>query len=299
MPTPTKTTDRRQLLESFELSLAAANLSLATLRLYGHGIRKLYAFLDRIGLDVPIGSISAEHLREFIRHEREAGAAPATLDALHRAMRRFWKFLVEEGEVTEDVAAKIPAPRQEVKVVEALTGEQIAAVFKACRRDKTTLGRRDEAIIAMLLDTGLRAAELLSMTVEAVDWKERRALVQGKGARQRIVALEPRTLQFLQRYHRRADIANGPLFRSRMRTPLSTAALYLTVRRRGEEAGIDGLHPHTFRHCTATRLLESGMQESDVRMLLGWSRGSRMLDRYTASGASERALKARRAVNIV
>ena len=77
------------------------------------------------------------------------------------------------------------------------------------------------------------------------------------------------------------------------------AALYLAVRRRGEQADIEGLHPHVFRHTCATRLLEAGMQESDVRMLLGWSRGSRMLERYTASGAAERALEARAGVRLV
>ena len=53
------------------------------------------------------------------------------------------------------------------------------------------------------------------------------------------------------------------------------------------------LHPHTFRHTCATRLLVAGMQEADVRVLLGWSRNSRMLERYTQSGATERALEAR------
>ena len=48
-----------------------------------------------------------------------------------------------------------------------------------------------------------------------------------------------------------------------------------------------------FRHTCATRLLESGMQEADVRVLLGWSVNSRMLERYTQSGAADRALEAR------
>ena len=115
--------ERIQLLESFELAIDAAGLSPATLRLYGFGIRKLYAFLEGIGLDAPLSSISAEHLREFLRSERQAGAAPATLDALHRAMRRFWKFLAEEGEVTENVALRVPAPKLDVKIVEALTSK--------------------------------------------------------------------------------------------------------------------------------------------------------------------------------
>ena len=291
--------ERAQFLESFELSLAAANLSDATIRLYRHGVGKLYAFLERIGLDAPLSGISAEHLREWLRAEREKGAAPATLDALHRAMRRFWKFLVEEGEISENVSLKVPAPKQDVKVVEALNPEQIATLFKVCRKDKTALGKRDEAIIAVLLDTGLRAAELLSLTVESIDWRERRALVMGKGARQRLVPFEPKTLLTLQRYHRQAGIKDGSLFRSRTGAPMSQAALYLAVRRRGEQAGIEGLHPHVFRHTCATKLLEAGMQEADVRVLLGWSRGSRMLERYTASGAAERALEARRGIPLV
>ncbi len=115
--------ERAQLRESFELSLAAANLSPATLRLYSHGVRKLYAFLGHIGLDAPLSDISAEHLREWLRSEREKGAAPATLDALHRAMRRFWKFLTEEGEISENVSLRVPAPKLDVKVVEALSTE--------------------------------------------------------------------------------------------------------------------------------------------------------------------------------
>ena len=298
MTTATRTPveERAQLLESFELALDAAALSPATLRLYIFGIRKLYAFLERIGLDASLSGISAEHLRAWLTFEREAGAAPATLDALHRAMRRFWKFLAEEGEITENVALRLPAPKQETKIVEAVSPEQIATLFKVCKRDKSTLGKRDEAIIAALLDTGLRAAELLSLTVEGVDWKGRRALILGKGARERLVLFEAKTLLAIHRYHRQAGIKDGALFQSRTNEPLSQAALYLAIRRRGEQAGIANLHPHTFRHTCATRLLEAGMQESDVRMLLGWSRGSRMLERYTAAGAAERALEARAGV---
>ena len=119
------------------------------------------------------------------------------------------------------------------------------------------------------------------------------------GARQRVIGFEAKTLLSIQRYHRQAGITDGALFRSRTGEPLSQAALYLAIRRRGQQAGIENLHPHTFRHCTATRLLEAGMQESDVRVLLGWSRGSRMLERYMASGAAERALEARRAVRLL
>ena len=291
--------DRDRLLQSFSTALEAAGLSPATIRLYAHGVRRFYAFLERLGLDAPLSGISAEHLREWLNSERRAGARPATIEALHKSVRRLWHFLVEEGAATEDVAARLPAPRVPVKVVQALTQEQISALFRACQRDKTVLGRRDEAIVACLLDTGLRAAELLSLTVEGLDRRERRALVLGKGARERLVSFEAKTLRLIDRYHRRAGIDSGALFRDRSGEPLSQSALYLMIRRRGRAVGFEGLHPHIFRHTTATRLLERGLSESAIRTLLGWSRSSRMLERYVQSQAAEIALSERQRVRLL
>ena len=297
-PPATAHRDRGRLLQSFSTALEAAGLSPATIRLYAHGVRRLYAFLDRMGLDAPLSGVSAEHLREWLNAERCGGASPATIEGLHKAARRFWRFLGEEGEVSEDVAARLPAPRVPVKVVQALDRQQIAALFRTCQ-DKTLLGLRDEAIIACLLDTGLRASELLSLTVQGVDRRERRAVVLGKGARERLVSFEAKTLRLLDRYHRRAGIEAGSLFRDRTGEPLSQAALYLAVRKRGRQVAIERLHPHTFRHTTATALLEAGLQEGDVRQLMGWSRRSHMLERYTASRAADRALDARAGVRLV
>ena len=299
-PAPATThRDRTGLLQSFETALEAAGLSPATVRLYGHGVRRLYAFLDRMGLDAPLSGVSAEHLREWLNAERRAGASPATIEALHKAARRFWRFLDEEGEIPENTALRLPAPKVPVKVVQALTREQIAALFRACHKDSTLLGLRDEALVTLLLDTGLRASELLGIAVEGIDRRERRALVMGKGARERPVGFEAKTLRLLDRYWRRAGIEKGALFRDRTGEPLSSAALYLAVRKRGRQAGIEGLHPHTFRHTTATALLEAGLQEGDVRQLMGWSRRSHMLERYTASRAADRALDARARVRLI
>jgi integrase len=68
------------------------------------------------------------------------------------------------------------------------------------------------------------------------------------------------------------------------------------VKKRGQQAGIEGLHPHVLRHTFVHRWLISGGQEGDVVRILGWSRKSaaQMLDRYGASAATERALQAHR-----
>ena len=97
--------ERTRLPQSFETALEAAGLSPATVRLYRHGVRSLYTHLDRMGLNAPLSSVSAEHLRHWMTAERRGGASPATREALHKAMRRFFAFLTEEGEVGDRACA--------------------------------------------------------------------------------------------------------------------------------------------------------------------------------------------------
>ena len=292
--------ERDRLLASFLLSLEAENRSPATARLYEYAVRQLFAFLQDMGLDnVPLSAVSPEHLRHFLAVQRRGGKAPATVESLHRGVRAFWRWLQAEGEISENVATRVPRPQVPEQVVEVITDAQLMALRRTCQRDRTVLGLRDSALIVTLLDTGLRASELLGLTIEGIDRKERRALVLGKGAKERIVCFESKTLRLLDRYWRRASITSGAILRDRTGSPLSSAALYLAMRRRGRQVGIEGLHPHAFRHYAASALLEAGMTEADVRVLMGWSRGSRMLERYTASRAAERALEARASVRLV
>ena len=106
-------------------------------------------------------------------------------------------------------------------------------------------------------------------------------------------------MRLLDRYHRLAHVTEGAIFRNRSGEPLSSAGAYLMVRRRGQQVGIEGLHPHAFRHLCATRLLGEGLNESHIRTLLGWSKSSQMLSRYVASRSAELALEARSRVRLI
>ena len=292
--------DRDVLTQAFLVALDSEGRSSSTSRLYQYGLRRLFGVLDSLGLGaVPLAQLTREHLEHALAELRREGLRPSTRQAVHRAMRAFWRWALEEGEIRENVAARVKAPAGEEKVVDVLKDEQREVLFRSLRRDASLLGLRDLTAITMLSDTGLRASELLGLTVEAIDVQQRRALIMGKAARERVIGLETGTLRLLRRYWRRAGITEGAILRSRTGEALTLSGLYLAVRRRGKQAGIENLHPHVFRHGTATALLKAGVQEADVRLLLGWSRGSRMLERYTKSTAVERALEARQAVRLV
>ncbi|MCH7719295.1 MAG: HAD-IC family P-type ATPase [Chloroflexi bacterium] len=131
--------DRARLLQSFETALEAAGLSPATIRLYAHGVRRLYAFLERLGLDAPLSGISAEHLREWLNAERRAGASPATIEALHRdgvrtsilsGDRKAAAEAVGEqvGIAPDDVHAQL-SPEEKVERVRAYQADGAVAAF--------------------------------------------------------------------------------------------------------------------------------------------------------------------------
>ena len=230
--------------------------------------RMIQHFFGRLGK--PPDKVKSQEVFAWAHGKGLSGKEPSavTIGARMACMSSFYKFLIRMEIVASNPCDALERPRVPESTARGLSAEQIQQLLAVIPESKT--GLRDRAIILTLTLTGRRRTELLSLCIEGIDRRERRAVVMGKGARQRIIGFEAKTLLTLQRYHRQAGIKDGPLFRSRTGEPLSQAALYLAIRRRGEQAGIEKLHPHTFRHCTATRLLEAGMQESDVRTLLGW-----------------------------
>ena len=149
-------------------------------------------------------------------------------------------------------------------------------------------------MLAFLADTGVHVGELVGLEVDDLDFKTSTAPVTGKFGRNRRVRSAPRPGRHCSRtcgFGRRTGPADSPCLWIGQRGPLNEAAVWRTVKLRGEEAGIMGLHPHTLRHTFAHRFRAEGGAPDDLQQLGGW-RSSAMLNRYGASAATERALAA-------
>jgi site-specific recombinase XerD len=138
-------------------------------------------------------------------------AEPSTVGTRLRGMRRFCRWLVTEGEleVAPTDGIEIPAPPE--KPVPILSDDEIAALLKMCAVPRgrpgvfdraVFLGRRDEAVLRLLLDTGVRVPELCGLDLTDVDLDRELAYVTGKGSRPRAVPFGARTAQAIDRYLR-------------------------------------------------------------------------------------------------
>jgi len=289
--------DLALLLPSWELHLRAERKSPQTVKTYGDGVRRYLAYCDNPGLS----TLDRTSLASFIVSLLDAGGEPATARSRHLAVRRFTTWLLEEEEIDHDPFVGLRPPKLDVRVVEPLSDDQLRALLRACAGTEFR-DRRDEAVLRLMLETGSRAGEVVSMRLADVNVAEGRALVvRGKGGKGRAVPFGAQTAKALDRYirlrrgHRLAD--TPALWLGERGKEFSYDALHKSLGYRANLAGIDGFHPHRLRHTAAHRWLAAGGSEGGLMAVAGWTRPD-MLLRYTRAQASERAAAEARGLNL-
>jgi site-specific recombinase XerD len=282
------------LIKSFERSLLAVDKSPLTVKSYRDSLRLFGEFLVERGMPTGVEAISREHVEEFLTDQLRRWK-PATAHARYKGLRVFFGWLQEEGEIRASPMARIKPPKVPEQPPEVLSDDDLRRLLKTCEgRDFDS--RRDMAILRLLIDTGLRRAELAGLKMEDVDLDDNIAIVVGKGRRARAVPFGKKTAVALDRYlrirgqHRDADRPELWLGKG---GPLGVHGAYLVVVRRAKQAGLEGTHPHLFRHGFANSWLRAGGQEGDLMRLAGW-RSRSMLSRYGAAEADRRAREAYR-----
>jgi site-specific recombinase XerD len=286
----------RPLIESWQLSLRAANKSAKTIDGYSEAALQLAAFLDDVGMPSNVDALSREHCEAFIVSLYDAGKSPATVSNRFRALQQLFKWLQAEGEIARNPMANMTSPKVPEKLVPVLDDAQLRALFKTCSGASFN-DVRDRALLFVLLDTGLRRAECSGLRLDDIDRHSMTLRVVRKGRREALVPVGAKAMSAVDRYlrararHPRAEFNNALWLGHR--GPITDSGIAQIVEKRGEKAGIQGLHAHALRHTFAHHWLADGGGESDLMQLAGW-RSRQMLNRYGASAANERARDAHR-----
>ncbi len=278
-------------LRSWMIDLRSRNLSPRTSETYSLAVVQLTDFLKQQGHSLDVSEVTTTDLRDFIGHML-ATRSDATAHQRYRSLSGFFSWLLTEEEITIDPMVKVTRPKVKEKPIEVVTTRQYEALLKTC--DSTFLGRRDEAIIRVLWDCGMRISELTGLRVEDVSLDLDLAWVEGKTG-ERKAPFTIATARSLDRYirmrakHRNAHLSALWLSDRGKGEALTKSGVHRMLDRRSQQAHIGHVHCHMFRHSAAHRLLAAGMTEGSVMEVMGWSDRS-MLDRYGRSVRNIRAL---------
>jgi len=212
----------------------------------------------------------------------------------YRALQRFYKWLVIEGERQDNPMECIPAPRVPETLQPHYNEEdlrRVLAKIPATSRDPLIL--RNRAIVLTLYDTGLRGNELCGLRTEDLDLRDLSLRVtRRKAGKERRVGVGPVTAQAIERYHRRRQPSLW-MFAAVGGGSLSPNDVRLMLERMFKAAGVSFRGVHAFRRGFAISFLDAGGDPEDLRTLAGWE-SPQMLRRYTKATETSRALKAHR-----
>ena len=250
-------------------------LSQNTLAAYRRDLRGLAAWLG--GRACPLEEAGQGDLLEYIAERHRQGRKARSSARLLSSMRRFYRYLIREGQRETDPTAKIDSPKTGRPLPAVLSEADVDALLTA-PDTSDAIGLRDRAMMELLYASGLRVSELTGLDLERVNLLQGVVRVQGKGNKERLVPIGEEALEWLQKYleDARPVLLSGKhserLFISRKAPGITRQAFWYRIKQYSLQANIrTPLSPHTLRHAFATHLVNHGADLRVVQMLLGHS----------------------------
>ena len=224
---------------------------------------------------VQFSELRGSDITGFIqRHAHER--SPRSAQHIVGSLRAFLRYLRYRDEISTDLAACVPtvANWSYSSLPKFLQPGQVQQVLDHCDR-RSALGRRNYAILLLLARLGLRACEVVAMTLDDIDWKAGHLTVRGKGGQRAQLPLSAEVGRAIAAYLKkgRPRCASRRLF-IREHAPrvgfANSAAISTLVQRALAAAGVDSPHTgaYVFRHSLATQMLKHGASLSEIGQLL-------------------------------
>ncbi len=286
------------LAQHFEVFNRSENKSPRTVEWYRQVLALFIRWLQSGGHPTSLGTVGQDEVRGFILHlqEKLVNGHPLSSHTVCnrvRALKAFFSWLAGEGYTGEDRLAKVRMPKATQQLIEPLSQEEVDRLFAAINPD-TALGSRNTAVLALMLDTGLRLSEVSTLEEGDAHMEERYVKVMGKGAKERMVAFGATCQRALLRYyhHFRVEPAHGGVttfFLTLDGYPMTGQAIKSMMDRLRQATGVRRLHPHLMRHTYATRFLLNGGDVFLLKQNLGHSTLA-MVERYRHIASRQAAL---------
>jgi len=244
-----------------------------TVQSYRRDIRKFTEYILRIKKGLK--DVDRNTIADFLMYLKDQGLSATSIARNLAALKTFWKFLVTERIVSENIVAIVETPRVWKNIPDILNRDEVDKLLEA-PSGRRWMGIRDRAILELMYATGMRVSEVSGLKKSGINLEAGFVRCFGKGGKERIVPLGGKARKAITRYIEdsreklREKTRDDHLFLSRLGKSLSRQSVWKMIQKYASEAGIKKhITPHMLRHSFATHLLEGGAELRGVQQMLG------------------------------
>jgi len=244
-----------------------------TIHHYQDSFRLMDAYLADAGIDPTSEVLTTQTFQGLAAYLRRTptrgfrGSTERTIHGIHGIMkdwRAFCRWALEEDLI--EALPKVPVPRLPQHLFPVLTETELATIFNSKQLDvHTEIGKRNRAMIAFMLDTGVRLAEVTGLGIDDLNLREGMAKVRGKGNKERMVFYSSGVTDGLKKWLAIRGDGPGTLFW------LAPDGVRMVLERIKKETGLPLLHAHQLRHTAATMMVRQHADLHTVKRILGHS----------------------------
>ena len=222
------------------------------------------------GSDTPLKEITLTSLRTYYLPLSGRNISSTTIQTYIRALRSFLTWCYQQEYIPVNLSEKFRLPKAQRKAIDVLTDSEVQRLL-FCFNLRYLIHLRNYCMCSLMLDSGLRLHEVVTLTIEHTHLPEGYIIVDGKGNKQRVVPLGMNTRKYLFRYlSRRPGCASTDrVFLMSNLEPVTDATLRQMFRKLKKRSGIPRLRAHLLRHTFATRYLENGGDMYALQQILG------------------------------
>jgi len=260
------------LADAFLTDRRAARVAAGTLEFYSAKLNNFLAFCESQAI-TQVDQLTAQNIREYLINLETRGHSPGGIHTFYRSIKAFlrWYEAEYEPEGWKNPIRKVRAPRVGIELLEPAKAIDIQAMLEKCAGERFW-DLRNRAIILTLLDTGLRASELVDLNPDDLNLDRGNVLVrQGKGRKPRTVFVGKRTRKALRAYMLAHTWPDSALFVSYRGRKLTYDGLRQIVKELARKAGVNPPKLHSFRRFFALEYLRNGGDIFTLQRLMGHS----------------------------